>query len=169
MGLLIRPLILLVFVALSEVAFLWDFPSHEKNSQCNGKKIPWDFIKKSGIKIPKKSHGIEKSRDFREIPKKSQRWKNVQKWKKNKKSEKNLKIKNQRKITTVDIPLCCFFRRLFRDLKFLRHFHKTYRWIPATVPEIFFRGFFQFWTVFKNFVATCSFFILEFFGKSKIF
>ena len=47
--------------------------------------------------------------------------------KKNKKSEKNLKIKNQRKITTVDIPLCCFFRRLFRDLKFLRNFHKTYR------------------------------------------
>ena len=41
--------------------------------------------------------------------------------KKIKKSEKNKKNQNQKKITTVDVPFCCFFRRLFRDLKFLRN------------------------------------------------
>ena len=51
----------------TEVAFLWDFPSHEKKSQSHGKKIPWNFLKKSGMKTTKKSHGIQKSWDFREL------------------------------------------------------------------------------------------------------
>ena len=40
------------------------------------------FLKKSGIKIAKKSHGIEKSRDFREIPKNPNNEKNSKNWKK---------------------------------------------------------------------------------------
>ena len=44
-------------------------------------------------------------------------------------------LMNSVKITTVDVSLCCFFRRRFRDLKFLTwHFVKTNRWMPHTLP-----------------------------------
>ena len=39
--------------------FFVGFPIPRKKPQSHEKKIPWDFLKKSGIKIPKKSHGIE--------------------------------------------------------------------------------------------------------------
>ena len=89
----------------------------------NPKKIPWDW------KIP----------GFPGNPKKIPKMKKRLKMKKNKKSEKNYKLKIKEKITTVDIPLSWFFRRLFRDLKFLRNCHKTNRLI-----EMFYRGFFSF-------------------------
>ena len=60
-----------------ELAFFVGFPISRKKIP-----IPWDFLKKSGLKSQKKSHGIEKSRDFREIPKNPKYEKNVRKWKK---------------------------------------------------------------------------------------
>ena len=60
-----------------ELAYLWDFPSHEKNPN------PTGFSQKVWVKIPKKSHGIEKSRDFREIPKNPKDGKMSQNEKKN--------------------------------------------------------------------------------------
>ena len=62
----------------TETFFLWDFPFPRKNPNLMGKEI-MQFFHKSGTKIPKKSRGIEKSRDFREIQKNPRKWKNFRK------------------------------------------------------------------------------------------
>ena len=128
-----------------------------------GKKSHGIFSKSLGLKSQNNPMGLKNPR----ISRKSQKIPKMKKCSKMKKSEKNLKIKE--KITRVDVPLCCFFRRLFRDLKFLRNFLKTYRWIPAPAPEMFVRVFFHFLTVFKKFFASCSFFHFTIFWRVKNF
>ena len=124
---------------IPEVAFLWDFPSHEKKSQSHGKKITWDFLKKSGIKIPKKS----------------QTWKNVQKWKKKLKNQR--KIKNHRKNHYSRCSLVLLFQKTFLRPEFFKKFYLNLSLNPCTRPWDVFSGIFSVLNCFHFFLQLVPF------------